>query len=164
MRNSGCIAVSGGLECVNDRLLSLMRKGITLSGAKDALIAFRNCGIMAHAYLMYGFPTQTLPETLDALEYVKNLYIENLIQSSYWHRFALTAHSEIARDPEKFAIKKIVSPVNSKFAINELHFEPFRKYDIDALGKALHIANYNYCHRKGLDLPVDFWLNESNTN
>ena len=37
MAKAGCIAVTGGLECANDRLLKLMNKGITLASAEKVL-------------------------------------------------------------------------------------------------------------------------------
>ena len=124
MAKAGCIAVTGGLECANDRLLKLMNKGITLAGAEKVLRAFKAAKIFVHAYLMYDFPTETKAEQKVAEKYVKGLAKEGLIQSCFWHRFALTVHSPIAKDPEKFGI--IVKPTESKFAKNELEYERSR--------------------------------------
>ena len=120
MAKAGCIAVTGGLECANDRLLKLMNKGITLEGAEKVLKAFKQARIFVHAYLMYGFPTETKAEQRGAERYVKGLAKKGLIQSCFWHRFALTVHSPIAKDPEKFGI--IVKPSKSTFARNELQY------------------------------------------
>ena len=120
MAKAGCIAVTGGLECANDRLLKLMNKGITLKGAEKVLKAFKAAKIFVHAYLMYDFPTETKAEQKGAERYVKGLAQKGLIQSCFWHRFALTVHSPIAKDPRKFGI--IVKPNESKFARNELEF------------------------------------------
>ena len=120
MAKAGCIAVTGGLECANDRLLKLMNKGITLAGAEKVLKAFKAAKIFVHAYLMYDFPTETKTEQKGAEKYVKELAKKGFIQSCFWHRFALTVHSPIAREPEKFGI--IVKQCASKFARNELEF------------------------------------------
>ena len=120
MAKAGCIAVTGGLECANDRLLKLMNKGITLEGAEKVLRAFKQAKIFVHAYLMYDFPTETKAEQKAAEKYVKGLAKKGLIQSCFWHRFALTVHSPIAKDPEKYGI--IVKPSESKFARNELTY------------------------------------------
>ena len=69
---------------------------------------------------MYDFPTETKAEQRGAERYVKSLAKRGLIQSCYWHRFALTVHSPIAREPEKFGI--IVKPLKSNFARNELEY------------------------------------------
>ena len=120
MAKAGCIAVTGGLECANDRLLNLMNKGITLAGAEKVLKAFKAAKIFVHAYLMYDFPTETKVEQNGAERYVKGLAKKGLIQSCFWHRFALTVHSPIAKDPEKFGI--IVKPSKSTFARNEIQY------------------------------------------
>ena len=120
MAKAGCIAVTGGLECANDRLLKLMNKGITLKGAEKVLKAFKAAKVFVHAYLMYDFPTETKAEQREAERYVKGLAKKGLIQSCFWHRFALTVHSPIAKEPEKFGI--IVGKCESKFARNELAY------------------------------------------
>ena len=120
MAKAGCIAVTGGLECANDRLLKLMNKGITCASAEKVLRAFMAARIFVHAYLMYDFPTETKAEQRGAERYVKSLAAKGLIQSCFWHRFALTVHSPIAREPEKFGI--IIKPLKSNFAKNELEY------------------------------------------
>ena len=123
MAKAGCIAVTGGLECANDRLLKLMNKGITLASAEKVLKAFKAAKIFVHAYLMYDFPTETKAEQKEAERYVKGLGKKGLIQSCFWHRFALTVHSPISKAPEKFGIV-VERPVKSArvFARNELAF------------------------------------------
>ena len=124
MAKAGCIAVTGGLECADDRLLALMNKGITLASAEKVLKAFKAARIFVHAYLMYGFPTETAAEQKAAEKYVRRLVRKGLIQSCFWHRFALTVHSPIAKDPEKYGI--IVRKPRKRarlFARNELRYE-----------------------------------------
>jgi hypothetical protein len=48
---------------------------------------------MVHCYLMYGYPTQTVQETVDSLEMVRQLFEAGVLQSGFWHQFAMTAHS-----------------------------------------------------------------------
>ncbi len=154
---AGCLAVTGGLETCCDRTLQRMRKGITVAGAEEVLANFSNAGIMTHAYLMYGFPTQTLDETFQGLETVRRLMESGVLHSAYWHHFALTAHSEIAREPERFGIKLL--PENSGgFARNEIPFDGQFDYDLAAVGEALRTATYNYQHGTGFDIPVREWL------
>ncbi|MCR5413989.1 MAG: radical SAM protein [Kiritimatiellae bacterium] len=159
MAKAGCIAVTGGLECANDRLLKLMVKGITLESAEKALRSFRSAGIMVHAYLMYGFPTETLDEALGALEFVRGLFRRDLIQSAFWHRFALTVHSPVYRDAEKFGIAVCEPPRPKRlFCRNEVPFTESGAPDWDEAGRALDLALYNYMEGRGLDKDVGFWL------
>jgi radical SAM superfamily enzyme YgiQ (UPF0313 family) len=157
---SGCVAVTGGLECAETRLLALMEKGITLEGAARACGAFAAAGILTHAYLMYGFPTQTARETVDALDYVRQLFAAGVLQSAYWHRFALTAHSPLAADAARYGLT--VSPTRPPpgrvFARNEIVFDEPGAPDHTALGVGLRRAIYNYMLGIGLDAPVTEWF------
>ena len=157
MADAGCIAVTGGLETCCDRTLKLMNKGITVAGAEEVLTNLSEAGIMTHAYLMYGFPTQTLDETLQGLEAVRLLMESGVLHSAYWHRFALTVHSEIAREPERFGIK-LLPETSGGFARNEIPFDGQFDYDLTATGEALRSATYNYQHGTGFDIPVMDWL------
>ncbi len=159
MAKAGCIAVTGGLECADDRLLKLMNKGITLKSARSALKAFRAAGIMVHAYLMYGFPTETEAEAKGALKFVRELYREDLIQSAFWHRFALTVHSPIARDCGRFGIQLLPERRRgARFARNEIPYREPGAPDWKRIGAALELALYNYQQGRGLARSVDFWF------
>jgi hypothetical protein len=157
MAAAGCIAVTGGLETCCDRTLQLMRKGITVDIAEQVCSDFAQADIMTHAYLMYGFPTQTLEETFQALETVRHLMESGSLDSAYWHRFALTAHSEVARDPEHFSITLLPETPGS-FARNEIPFDGHPDYNLDRVGQALRTAMYNYQHGAGFEIPVSDWL------
>ncbi|MFO7936990.1 MAG: radical SAM protein [Kiritimatiellia bacterium] len=159
MADSGCIAVTGGLECADNRLLQLMNKGITLESATKACKALADAGILVHAYLMYGFPTQTRKETVEALDFVRRCFASGCIQSAYWHRFALTTHSPIAKEPEKYGIELIESEhKEALFAINEIAYREPAAPDHDKLGKSLRHALYNYMLGLGLDIPAKEWF------
>jgi len=159
MAKAGCIAVTGGLECADDRLLALMNKGITLASARAAMRNFKSAGIMVHAYLMYGFPTETEAEAMGALDYVRGLVADGLVQSAFWHRFALTCHSPVARSPEEFGIVQL-PPKRRKgrtFAVNEIPFDEPGAPDWDRIGKVLNLALYNFMEGRGLDRPASWW-------
>jgi hypothetical protein len=157
MAHAGCIAVTGGLETCCDRTLKLMRKGITVDGASEVIRNFAEAGMMTHAYLMYGFPTQTQDEVLQGLEKVRELMEEEALHSAFWHRFALTAHSEIARNPERFGIR-LLPEEPTGFARNEIPFEGTFDHDLETVGSALRAATYNYQLGLGLDLPIPHWF------
>ncbi len=156
---AGCVAVTGGLECANDRLLTLMNKGITLRQVERCCQAFAEAGILVHAYLIYGFPTQTRAEALAALDFVRGLFVRGLLHSAYWHRFALTCHSPMARAPGAFGIRLLPEPAcGTRFARNEIPYAEPDAPDWDALGEGLRRATYNYMLGRGLDLPVSRWM------
>jgi radical SAM superfamily enzyme YgiQ (UPF0313 family) len=159
LARSGCVAVSGGLEVASDRLLKLMNKGVTVEQVARVTRAFTDAGVMVHAYLMYGFPTQTEQETIDALERVRQLFEAGCIQSAYWHRFSVTAHSPIGRDPAKFGIK-LLPAVAVSFAKNDLAFEDSTPCDHDAMGVGLRKALYNYMLGLGFENDARFWFDK----
>ncbi|RAU83910.1 B12-binding domain-containing radical SAM protein [Pontibacter arcticus] len=154
---SGCIAVSGGLEVASDRLLTLMEKGVSIEQVARVTDSFTQAGIMVHAYLMYGFPTQTAQETIDSLEVVRQLFLNNVIQSGYWHRFSMTAHSPIGKNPAKYKVVK-VGPEEGDFANNDLWHDDPTGTDHTLFGAGLAKALYNYMHGIALEEPLSFWF------
>ena len=157
LAESGCIAVSGGLEVASDRLLKLMRKGVSVEQVARVTHAFSEAGILVHAYLMYGFPTQTVQDTVDALEYVRQLFEAGCIQSGYFHRFVCTAHSPVGRHPGDYGVALQPLPPAS-FARNDVGFVDPLNVDHDALGRGLNKALYNFMHGIGLDEDVRGWF------
>ena len=119
LAESGCIAVTGGLEVASDRLLALMKKGVTVAQVARVTRAFSDAGVLVHAYLMYGFPTQTVAETVDSLEYVRQLFEEGCIQSGFFHRFTCTVHSPVGRDPAAYGVRLLPQP-EGRFARNDI--------------------------------------------
>jgi hypothetical protein len=154
---SGCIAATGGLEAASDRILKLMNKGVTIKQAAQACRNFSEAGIMVHAYLMYGFPTQTGQETIDALEIVRQFFHEGLIQSAFWHAFTATVHSDVGRNPEKYRCRVIGLPAGT-FARNDLVHEDPEGCDHQAFAQGLKKAVYNFMHGLGTDLPIKTWF------
>jgi hypothetical protein len=157
LADSGCVAVTGGLEVASNRLLKLMKKGVTVEQVARVTQAFSEAGILVHAYLMYGFPTQNEQETIDALERVRQLFTNGCIQSAYWHRFAATVHSPVGKSPELFDVKIIPRPADS-FCKNDLDFEDPVNCDHDLLGHGLRKALYNFMLGIGLDERMSFWF------
>lgn len=164
LAEAGCVAVSGGLEVASDRLLRLMDKGVTVGQTLQACRHLRDAGIMVHTYLMYGFPTETLQETLDALDTVRRMFDEGIVQSAFWHRYAMTCHSPSGRQPEQYGARR-TSCEPHPFCNNEVDWAPREglgdaqfDYDIDEVGNGLRIATYNYMNGLGLEQPVRSWF------
>ena len=157
LADSGCIAISGGLEVASDRLLALMKKGVSVDQVARVTKGFADAGVLVHAYLMYGFPTQTEQDTVDALELVRQLFAAGCIHSGFWHRFACTVHSPVGQDPAAYGITLQPLPPVS-FAKNDVGFTDPTGTDHDALGVGLKKALYNYMHGIGLEEDVRSWF------
>lgn len=156
LKLSGCIAVSGGLEVASDRLLELIQKGVTVEQVARVTRHFTDSGIMVHAYLMYGYPTQTVQETVDSLEMVRQLFHLGVIQSGFWHQFALTAHSPIGLDPASFHIVPELAEIS--FANNDVQFSDKTGVDHTQFSCGLKKSLFNYMHGIGFDLPLKDWF------
>ena len=157
LAESGCIAMSGGLEVASDRLLALMKKGVSVEQVARVTKGFSQAGVLVHAYLMYGFPTQTLQDTVDALEYVRQLFENGCIQSGFFHRFACTVHSPVGQSPQDYGITLVPQP-HATFAQNDVAFIDPTGTDHDLLGRGLKKALYNYMHGVGLEADVRSWF------
>ncbi|MBL8076312.1 MAG: radical SAM protein [Nitrospira sp.] len=156
---SGCIAVTAGLEAASDRLLDQMKKGITVDQTALVASGFKDAGILIHAYLMYGCPSETVQETIDSLERVRQLIGADLIQSAFWHRFTVTAHSPVGLDPAAHGLR-ILGPKFQGFAENDLEHTDRRGNTPNWIGEGLRRSLLNYLERRGLDLDVRLWFDE----
>ena len=157
LKASGCIAISGGLEVASDRLLELIQKGITVAQVAKVNKNFTEAGIMVHAYLMYGFPTQTAQETIDSLEMVRQLFEAGILQSAFWHLFTMTAHSPVGLEPEKYSVKKVSEAIGT-FANNDIaHIDPTGA-DHESFSFGLKKSLLNYMHGTCFDYPLQRWF------
>lgn len=157
LKASGCIAISGGLEVASDRLLELIQKGVTVEQVARVCHNFTEAGIMVHAYLMYGFPTQTAQETIDSLEMVRQMFEAGVLQSAFWHQFAMTAHSPVGMYPEKFKVEKACSTSGS-FANNDIVHLDKTGTDHELFSYGLKKSLYNYMHGICFDYPLQEWF------
>jgi len=156
LKASGCIAVSGGLEVASDRLLKLIDKGVTVEQVSQVTLNFTEANIMVHSYLMYGFPTQTVQETVDSLEMVRQLFELQIIQSGFWHQFALTTHSPIGLAPENYDVVPDYKEIT--FANNDVDFIDDSGINHDEFSFGLKKSIFNFMHGIGFDLPLQDWF------
>lgn len=156
LKAAGCIAVSGGLEVASDRLLKLIDKGVTVGQVAQVTRNFTEADIMVHSYLMYGFPTQTVSETVDSLEMVRQLFEAGIVQSGFWHQFALTTHSPIGKNPKDYGVTPILKEIS--FADNDVDFIDKTGLDHAKFSVGLRKSLYNFMHGIGFDLPLQDWF------
>ncbi|HLP63972.1 B12-binding domain-containing radical SAM protein [Flavobacterium sp.] len=156
LKTSGCIAVSGGLEVASDRLLELIKKGVTVEQVAQVTRNFTESGIMVHAYLMYGYPTQTIQETIDSLEMIRQLFELGVLQSGFWHQFAMTAHSPVGMFPEEFGVIPELNEIS--FANNDINFKDKTGINHDKFSYGLKKSLFNYMHGIGFDFELSEWF------
>ncbi len=157
LKASGCIAVSGGLEVASDRLLKLIDKGVTVEQVAKVTRNFTAAGIMVHAYLMYGFPTQTVQETVDSLEMVRQLFASGVVQSGFWHQFAMTAHSPVGMYPEKYGVVKDTEEIGT-FANNDINYIDKTGIDHGKFSYGLTKSLFNFMHGICFEYKLQDWF------
>ncbi|MFC4140848.1 B12-binding domain-containing radical SAM protein [Pedobacter mendelii] len=157
LKASGCIAVSGGLEVASDRLLKLIDKGVTVEQVAKVTRNFTAAGVMVHAYLMYGYPTQTIQETIDSLEMVRQLFEAGVLQSGFWHQFAMTAHSPVGMYPERFGVVKETEAIGS-FANNDINYIDKTGIDHNQFSFGLKKSLFNFMHGICFDYGLQDWF------
>ena len=157
LARAGCVAVSGGMEVASNRLLKKMNKGVTVEQVTAAAQNLTEAGIMVHAYLMYGFPTESFQEIVEALGNVRDLFQQGALQSAFWHRYAMTVHSPSGKDPQTYGIMNVETELHS-FCNNEIAYEEDLDYDVEAVGEGLRLATYNFMHDLGYEIPLEEWF------
>ncbi|MPS71715.1 MAG: radical SAM protein [Chryseobacterium sp.] len=156
LKISGCVAVSGGLEVASDRLLKLIDKGVSVDQVARVTRNFTEAGIMVHAYLMYGYPTQTVQETIDSLEMVRQLFEMGILQSGFWHQFAMTAHSPVGINPEEYGVIPVKQEI--LFANNDIDFTDKTGIDHSKFSFGLKKSLFNYMHGINFEMPLQSWF------
>lgn len=156
LKISGCVAVSGGLEVASDRLLKLIDKGVSVDQVARVTRNFTESGIMVHAYLMYGYPTQTIQETVDSLEMVRQLFEMGILQSGFWHQFAMTAHSPVGINPEEYGVIPVKQEI--LFANNDIDFTDKTGIDHSKFSFGLKKSLFNYMHGINFEMPLQSWF------
>ncbi|WP_312510387.1 B12-binding domain-containing radical SAM protein [Chryseobacterium culicis] len=156
LKLSGCVAVSGGLEVASDRLLKLIDKGVSVEQVANVTRNFTEAGIMVHAYLMYGYPTQTIQETVDSLEMVRQMFEMGILQSGFWHQFAMTAHSPVGISPEEYGVIPVKQEI--LFANNDIDFKDTTGIDHNKFSFGLKKSLFNYMHGVNFEMPLQEWF------
>ncbi|MEX1383210.1 radical SAM protein [Lutibacter sp.] len=156
LKASGLIAVSGGLEVASDRLLKLIDKGVTVKQVAQVNLNFTESDILVHAYLMYGFPTQTVQETVNSLEMVRQLFGLGIINSGFWHQFSLTAHSPIGLNPKDYGVLPDYKEIT--FANNDVEFKDVTGIDHSKFSYGLKKSIFNFMHGIGFDVDLQDWF------
>ncbi len=157
LARAGCIAVSGGLEVASPRILKLIEKGVSIEQAVESCAAFNNAGIMVHAYLMYGFPTQTQAEAVESLEIVRQMFEQGIVQSAFWHCYAMTVHSPTGHNPAKYS-SQITASTTNPFANNGVEFSDGTDVDWQTIGRGVKVATQNFMQGRGYDMPIKSWF------
>lgn len=112
LKETGCERIHYGVEASSQRILDILRKGITLEQVKETFRLTKEAGISTLAYFMFGSPGETEEEIKESIRLAKelkpdfvhfsittpfpatNLYRlglkEGILERDYWREFALS--------------------------------------------------------------------------
>jgi len=158
LAHGGLTGVSGGIEIASGEGLSDVNKGIDIDGLVGACAAFKEAGILVHAYMIYGFYNETPQMLIDSAETLRQLFAAGLIDSAFWHKFTLTKYSTVYNNWKTGKCKDIkpLPPKNDSFAVYELRFEGEAKSE--KYGTPLMTALDAWMHGRALEKPVQKWF------
>ena len=158
MSRAGCIAVTGGMESGCGRILSLMNKKTTVENIIRVSEKFARANILVHGYLIYGFPGEKPEEIAETLEVVRQMFLEKILHSVFFHKFSLTIHSEIFRNPQKFSVTEINRNQNKLTDYDVDCKDSIPTAKLNKIGEILNVAVYNFNLRNSLEIPASQWL------
>ena len=159
MAAGGLIGVSGGIEIATGSGLDSISKGTDINSIVKACCAFKEAGILVHAYMIYGYFGETEQDTINSMETLRQLYSAGLLDSCFWHKFVLTRHSRIYSEWKegKYPNLKPVEPKNAGiFAKNGLHFEGENL--LAKFGSGLNASLAAWMHGDKLNMSVNKWF------
>src|SRR5574344_333875 len=170
----GLIGVSGGIEIATANGLDSVNKGIKLESIVAACCAFKEAGILVHAYMIYGYWSDTVQDIIDNMETLRQFFEAGLLDSAFWHKFVLTRHSTVYQKWLDYQAKELtpkeieqyedpiskLHPVEPKkhsfFARNNIHFEGEDK--TDEFNEPLNQALDDWMHGKNLSVPIKHYF------
>lgn len=155
---------SAGLEVATSAGLKSINKGTDIFSVVSSCAAFKEAGILVHAYMIYGFWNDTPQTIINSMETLRQFFQAGLLDSAFWHKFVLTKNSQVFSEwkkglhPDLFPLEP---PENkSIFANNNLHFkgeDKFDKYSVpleNALASWMHNEHLQTKIQKWFDFPV----------
>lgn len=104
-----------GLETANERLSTHMDKGVSMPNVRRVLTDSAAAGIWNHTFFFFGFPTETIEEAQDTVNFV--YANRNLINSASPGSFVLERYAPAHTHPARFGITRIIEDPAKDLAI-----------------------------------------------
>jgi len=115
LKDGGCLVISAGIETGSDRLLKLMDKGTSIDRYNIILDRFNDVGIGVYPMTFIGFPTETIPEAHDTLDYLLSKK-DRFSMIAMPATFYLEGNAIITKNPDQFELKKLSKFTNLEAA------------------------------------------------
>jgi radical SAM superfamily enzyme YgiQ (UPF0313 family) len=115
MAAAGCRMLLFGLETASERMIELMDKGTRRETMSRILRESTAVGIWNHTFFFFGFPTETLEDAQDTVNFV---YAHgDAIHSASPGEFVLERYSPVHQRPADFGVRRIIERPEQDLAI-----------------------------------------------
>jgi radical SAM superfamily enzyme YgiQ (UPF0313 family) len=115
MSAAGCRMILFGLETASERMIELMDKGTKRETMGRILRESTAAGIWNHTFFFFGFPTETMADAQDTVNFV---YAHgDAIHSASPGEFVLERYSPVQQRPGEFGVRRIIERPEKDLAI-----------------------------------------------
>lgn len=115
MSAAGCRMILFGLETASERMIELMDKGTKRETMGRILKESTAAGIWNHTFFFFGFPTETMADAQDTVNFV---YAHgDAIHSASPGEFVLERYSPVQQRPRDFGVRRIIERPEKDLAI-----------------------------------------------
>ncbi len=115
MAQGGCRMLLFGLETASDKIIRHMNKGTTRAQTSRILRDSAQAGIWTHTFFFFGFPTETLDDAQETVDFV--YAHQQAIHSASLGTFLLERYAPAHLHPQKYGIRRVLSPPDRDLAI-----------------------------------------------
>jgi anaerobic magnesium-protoporphyrin IX monomethyl ester cyclase len=141
LMRSGCQWIEIGLETSSEVTLDIHKSHMKLASTEDTLRRLRDSGLAACAFMVNGFPGQTLSDMRRAIDWVCSLIDQDLLQASYLFGLVPYPGSAMYERPESFGMRLLHHDFSQYHedlppVFDTVHASPDQVYEVflDGLG------------------------------
>jgi len=142
-----------GLETASERVQKHMRKNNLQSTMLRNLRDAHNAGIWNHAFVFFGFPTETEEEAEESIQFL--LDNADIIHSEGTGTFSFEHNAPIANLPEGFGVVEVLEKPNR---VLELYYDYRVRSGLDAQGAELMVERFTELKRATGHYHVGTWI------
>ncbi len=148
---SGCERIALGIETLNNRLLKLMKKGITAELVEEVLNGIDGAVPMV-AYMIIGFPTETEEEAYGTHAKVQQFIKKGVLSYCIFNLFSITYGSDMWEHPGQYGITDIVVPAGQDLVPDIYDFKSSGMSRAKAYQLMFEFSKGSYKVNIGLDM------------
>jgi hypothetical protein len=174
MAAGGCRMLLFGLETGSERMIQHMVKGTRREIMSRVLHAGARAGIWNHTFFFFGFPTETMEDAQDTVNFIYEH--QEVLHSGSPGVFVLERYAPIHTDPARYGVKRVIEKPDEDLAIyfdyevesgmdeklaqkiydglvSVLPAKRYGQYYLDDVNRFLYAS---HLHARGLPFPA--WL------